>query len=211
MNLHDFYLEHMFNDYVEDMPSWLAKEADKEIEIFQIAIELLALRKKNLKVLDIGCGNCRIFKKIDFSWNSPTKKPERIGTDIFKAKDLPKEFTKWLLDNQISYRQIPSDSKTSFIPSKWGEFDIITCLGVDCHLDCVNPMISSSLNALKEDGALIWQINRKDTFAGKRLQFNDRKLKYKYHKVGYYQSLPYYVSTQSTKISHIFAYKRYGK
>ena len=199
INLHDFYLGQIFGGYVEKMPSWLKKEADQELEfIYDYVEEYEKSQSSEFTTLDIGCGNCRIYKDIPRLTTGKS-----FACDIFYYKELPNEFKNWLRDYNVKYQRI--DEFGNWIPM-WGKFDIITCYGTDVHLSAlqVDLIMSSAMKSLKPGGILIWQVNRKDTLKGRYLKWKDRALEYQYRPKKFY--FPYEAKF-SSKVSHIYVYR----
>ena len=183
------------------MPDWLKKEAEIELTVFDdyISSKVLMNPKANLRILDLGCGACRIFKAID-----DTKLYHKTAADIFDEKSLPKEFKSWLKDNKIGYHRIGvRDNKLTI--TSLGKFDIISCLGLDSLLsrDMANVYIATCRNMLTDDGLLIWQANRKDTLKGLQLCIQDKELKYNIKQFKFYRG---YKEVKHTQISRIYLY-----
>lgn len=169
MTIKEFYLENMFSNYTSKMPIWLRDEAEKELNLLQ---SLLFNNIKNgMRVLDIGCGDCRIFKLPVFDRIEPTNR-QFVGYDIFEQSELPYEFTKWLTNNYIEYRPLIKKEDSYSIPIEYDYYDIITCFGVDVHLSDkeVKEYINDCILLLKKEGILVWQSIRTSTELGKRIQ-----------------------------------------
>jgi len=203
MNIKEFYLENLFNGYTDKMPKWLFKEAQHEFNIIKLVIMLSKLTTTQIKMLDIGCGDCRIFKNITISRFFK----KRIACDIFNKKELPDKFIDWLQTNRIKYQCLPQINNMYYIPKEWGQFDIIACLGVDVHLndEACNFLLDCAKKCLTKNGILLWQVNRKDTIKGKWLNWVDRKLHYQYRNDQFYSP---YTLKYSTNISHIYEYRQ---
>lgn len=160
----------MFDAYTEKMPNWLKIEAKKEIKLFESMIKKI---NKTTSVLDIGCGDCRIFKLPIF--NSIVKYGNCVACDIFKKKELPEHFKNWLIESNIRYVSIPTvtgyTKNVYTLPSCIGRFDIITCFGVDLHLNYLelSQYLYSAFLQLKNDGIILWQKNNFNSSVGKKL------------------------------------------
>ena len=198
MNKKEFYLKNMFDGYTDNMPDWLKREEKKELQSIQELVDRYSPKGK-IRILDVGCGSCRVFKEISFPCNN---KRTKMATDIFSNKELPKKFKKFLKERQIKYQQLFN----GLVAKEWGKFDVITCMGVDPLLNNNEAfdLWVSCIRNLKKEGILIWHINRDDTLKGKLLKWKDRELHYFYREDFMYSP---YLDKKETKVSKIYLYR----
>lgn len=210
MKIKDFYLKYMFNDYVKKMPKWLKKVAQNEMDYisdfgFRHIYYLILKNTNHIKIADIGAGDCRVFKALpDFVKHYDYIK--KYAYDIFELQELPKDFISFLNEQHIKYFTINKNEK--YILKLKKKFDVIICLGTDCHLtdeEC-NQYINECKNHLKKQGVLVWQTLRNDTIRALMMKYFS-KIKYYtrtkqwYRK--YFNDEPY-----PTKISQTYIYHK---
>jgi len=192
MNIKKFYLETMFSGYTEKMPEWLAFYAKQEVDhlnkILEEKIRIINVNSfisKEIKVLDVGCGDCRIYKQL----------PEHIKkdisytcTDIFSRKELPIKFKNWLKKENITYIPLFELNKLYCVPYYTKDVDIIVSLGVDAHcsLTQIRIYFSAFKDLIHRDGTLVWQKQRTDNWQGLRLLEEDRDLNYETNPLDFY-------------------------
>jgi len=213
MEIKKFYLKYMFEGYVDNMPQWLENVAKKELAYidqkgFNYLYKLLLQNRKNIKIADIGSGDCRIFKSLpNFLIKNP--KIERYAYDIFTKDELPKHFLEFLQENNIQYHTIIRTDKYNLELNK--KFDIIICLGTDCHLtnDEAKQYIKECKNHLRKNGVLIWQILRNDTIRANIMKYFSR-IKYYTRNKNWYKEF-FNDEGYKTKISKIYIYKQIFK
>lgn len=125
---------------------WKEKPTD-ELFDFQYkwpAIKHLIPKKKNIVLLDYGCGTGFLLKHIQEISPDITYYGADISTEgIKRAKKSLKKVTFILLDN---------DSK---IPLKDDSIDFITCLDVIEHVYDVKPLLNEFRRILKPKGKLL--------------------------------------------------------
>ena len=207
----EYYLTELFSkNYTDSMPKWLETEAEKEASVFHDFIKFEATRKRKLRILDVGCGDCRLYEDdIFYPCDYPNFQFNKIACDLFNARDLPQDFKNWLAFNEIKYKQIKSKPKKI-----WGKFDIITSWGLDALLTDkqAKEYLNTSIDMLKEDGIMIWQTQRKDTLKGWWLDLKDNHLRYKYRPLSFYENFGFKEPFKySTKVSHIYVGRKYAK
>lgn len=213
INLKQFYLNNLFNDYTNNMPIWLKEETDKELKIINKWVleycDNFEIRGEQIRILDFGCGDNRIYKNI-----ANIYKYKKYACDIFEESEAPSSFSKWLKKNNVEYFKINPDSYQINLEN-YKKFDIIISLGVDVHLGStkLQNYLFKLIGKLSLNGILIWQKNRLSTLKGLKLEWKDRKLKYQYRPLSCYY-LPSQINKvknttiEKTKISHLIRYQR---